>query len=334
MMTMLQRPRRLRTLAAAGFATTALLLTGCSMQSASSNTGEAAATQETVDTDGMSVGVVFESLSHPIMNSWAEAIEGEAESYGWTLSVQDGERNAELQTSQVESFISQGVDLIVLQAVDSAALSPVVTRAENEGIPVITLNQSVEAPHTAFVGMGHYEMGVIAAEGLIEQIGGSGNIVIIEGLTAATANRERLAGFESVLEENPDVTVVAQQPAEFDRRTAYEVFGTILRGQPEIDGVFAMSDEMAIGAGQAAVEAGRKDGMYIWGADGSDDMFAAMRDGQVDGDAAVDSPTMGRTVAYLAEYILSSALPAGSYAGTLEIPPTAVTLENLEAFAS
>src|ERR1700760_1408977 len=101
------------------------------------------------DTKGMKVGVVLETLSHPLIKYWGDE-----------CARQGGERNVQKQTSELEAFISQSVNLLVLQATDAAGLTPVVRKAEKAGIPVITLNQDVAGAHTGFVGMGHYTMGI------------------------------------------------------------------------------------------------------------------------------------------------------------------------------
>ena len=86
-----------------------------------------------------------------------------------------------------------------------------------------------------------------------------------------------MAGFNDELKKYPDMKIVADQSAAFDRKKGHDVFQTILQGQPKIDGVFGVNDEMAIGAAQAAVEAHRREGISFWGADGELDMFKGSR---------------------------------------------------------
>ena len=115
------------------------------------------------------------------------------------VSVQDGEPNVQKQTSQVEGFISPGGQFHSAPGTDAAGLSPAVKKAEQTGIPVMTVNQDVAAPHTGFVGMGHYAIGVEVAQGIAEQLGGRGKIVVIEGVQGTAANIERMAGFNDEL---------------------------------------------------------------------------------------------------------------------------------------
>ena len=290
----------------------------------------AAPSGEMVDTTGMSVGVVLETLSHPLIKYWGDECARQGEGFGMNVSVQDGERNVQKQTSQMEAFISQGVNFLVLQATDAAGLTPVVRRAEQAGIPVITLNQDVAAVHTGFVGMGHYAMGVQVAAGMAEQLGNKGNIVLIEGVQGTGANIQRVAGFMDELKNHPEMVIVANQSAAFDRKKGHDVFQTILQGQPKIDGVFGVNDEMAIGAAQAAVEAGRREEMRFWGADGQLDMFKGIESGLVDGVSAIPANAVPATVMNLGAWLMTAGVAGDTLAGRIELPPYIVTAENID----
>jgi ABC-type sugar transport system substrate-binding protein len=290
-----------------------------------------AAPGEMIDPKGMNVGVVLETLSHPLIKYWGDECAKQGAGFGMNVSVQDGERNVQKQTSQVEAFISQGVNFIVLQATDAAGMTPVVRKAEEAGIPVITLNQDVAGPHTGFVGMGHYTMGVQVASGMAEQLGGKGNIVVLEGVQGTGANIQRMAGFNDELAKHPEMVIVANQSAAFDRKKGHDVFQTILQGQPQIDGVFGVNDEMAIGAAQAAVEANRREGIRFWGADGELDMFKGIKSGLVDGVSAIAANAVPDTVMNLGCWLMTAGVKGGAFAGRIELPPYNVTSANIDS---
>jgi ribose transport system substrate-binding protein/inositol transport system substrate-binding protein len=288
---------------------------------------------EPIKTEGMAAGIVLETLSHPLINYWGQTAKATAETFGIKATLQDGERNVEKQTSEMEALISQKVNFIVLQATDAAGLSPVVDKAEQAGIPVLTLNQDVATPHSCFVGMGHFAMGQQVAEGMAKQLGGRGSIVVIEGVQGTGANIQRLAGFKETLKSYPDMKIVASQSAAFDRKKGHDVMATILRGQSKIDGVFALNDEMAIGAGQAAIEAGRltpgKLEMKIWGADGERDMFTSIQKGICAGVSAVDEKVIPQTLVFVAAWMMTAGMKGNQRAGQVIIPPFNVTAENV-----
>lgn len=305
------------------------VLAGAGLSATSFATSAAAAPAKMVDTKGMVVGVVLETVSHPMLKYWGDQCINQGNGFGMKVSVQDGERNVQKQTSQVEAFISQGVNFIVLQATDAAGLTPVVRKAEQAGIPVITLNQDVAGVHTGFVGMGHYSMGVQVAQGMAEQLGGKGKIVILEGVQGTGANIQRVAGFKDELKKHPELKVIASQSAAFDRKKGYDLFQTILQGQPQIDAVFGVSDEMAIGAAQAATEAKRREGIRFWGADGELDMFKAIKSGLCDGVSAISTSAIPNTVMALGCWLMTAGAKGGTLAGKIELPPYIVTAANI-----
>jgi ribose transport system substrate-binding protein len=321
-----RRPLIRNALAAGAGLASASLLAGQLQPTAAS----AAASGKMVSTKGMKVGVVLETLSHPLIKYWGDECALQGKGFGMDVSVQDGERNVQKQTSQMEAFISQGVNFLVLQATDAAGLTPVVRKAEKAGIPVITLNQDVAGVHTGFVGMGHYTMGVQVAEGMAEQLNKKGNIVVIEGVQGTGANIQRMAGFKDTLKKYPDMKIVADQSAAFDRKKGHDVFQTILQGQPHIDAVFGVNDEMAIGAAQAATEAGRRGNIKFWGADGELDFFKAIKSGLCDGVSAIAANAVPDTVMFLGTWLMTAGVKGGQYAGRIELPPYIVTRENLD----
>jgi ribose transport system substrate-binding protein len=283
-----------------------------------------------VSTKGMRVGVVLETLSHPLIKYWGDECARQGKGFGMDVSVQDGERNVQKQTSQMEAFISQNVNFLVLQATDAAGLTPVARKAEKAGIPVITLNQDIAGVHTGFVGMGHYAMGVQVADGMAQQLNNKGNIVVIEGVQGTGANIQRMAGFKDALAKYPEMKVVADQSAAFDRKKGHDVFQTILQGQPNIDAVFGVNDEMAIGAAQAAVEAGRRGNIKFWGADGELDFFKAIKSGLCDGVSAIAANAVPDTVMFLGAWLMTAGVKGGQFAGRIELPPYNVTKENID----
>jgi ABC-type sugar transport system substrate-binding protein len=321
----LQRRGLVRAVLAGASFSSAALLAGKSQLAFA---GEAP--KKMASTEGMKVGVVVETLSHPLIKYWGDECARQGKGFGMDVSVEDGERNVQKQTSQMEAFISQKVNFLVLQATDAAGLTPVVRKAERAGIPVITLNQDVAGPHTGFVGMGHYSMGVQVAEGMAQQLNKKGNIVVIEGVQGTGANIQRMAGFKDTLKKYPDMKIVADQSAAFDRKKGHDVFQTILQGQPQIDAVFGVNDEMAIGAAQAAVEAGRRGNIKFWGADGELDFFKAIKSGLCDGVSAIAANAVPDTVMFLGAWLMTAGVKGGQYTGRIELPPYIVTKENLD----
>lgn len=315
---------------------TAAIATGCTTTASGDKPATSTSKGKIRDTKGMTAGAVLETLSLPLINYWGNELKTTAATFGIEMSVDDGERNVSKQTSQVEALIAKKVNFIVLQATDAAALSPVAAKAEKAGIPVLTINQDVAKPASCFVGMGHYAMGQGVAEGMAKQMGGNGKIIVIEGVQGTGANIQRLAGFKDVLKKNPGMQIIASQSAAFDRKKGHDVMATLLTGNKQVDGVFGLNDEMAIGAAQAAVEAGRltpgKLEIKIWGADGEKDMFTAISDGLCAGDSAVSEQVIPQTLAFVAAWMMTAGVKGGAFTGAVSIPPYNVTAENVKDY--
>jgi ribose transport system substrate-binding protein len=157
----------------------------------------------------------------------------------------------------------------------------VVKQATAAGIKVISLDRSVNgAEVTTHIASDNKAGGKMAAEFLLEKIGGKGNIVELEGIPGSSAARERGEGFNSVIAGKADVKVVAKQPADFDRAKGLAVMENILQGNKGIVGVFAHNDEMALGAIKAIEAAGLKN-VVVVGFDATADAVAAVKEGKM-----------------------------------------------------
>ena len=122
--------------------------------------------------------------------------------------------------------------------------------------------------------------GKLAAEFLLEKLGGKGNLVELEGVPGTSAARERGQGFHSVVDGKDGVKLVARQPADFDRAKGLSVTENILQGNKDVQGVFAHNDEMALGA-QKAVEAAGLKNVVVVGFDATPDAVAAVKAGSL-----------------------------------------------------
>ena len=315
----------------------AVVITGCEAPGTASTASDTPITaankpvaKKPSELKGTKVGVILETISHPIMQQFVVGIKKEADVLGLDVVVESAERKTDVQVQKMESFTSQKVGLIILQANNAAALSPSVSAAEAAGIPVITINQDVDVAHAGFVGMGHYKMGQDVAKGMAEQMGDKGNIVLIEGVVETGANIDRVAGFKDELKNHPNIKIIADQPADFDRKKGHDVFQTILKANSDIQGVFGVNDEMAIGAAQAAQEAGRT-GIVFWGADGEKEMLDAIGQGLTHGVSYVSAVDIGQATMRLGIWMLTGGFQPGSAAGgQIPVQPFNVTKDNLK----
>jgi ribose transport system substrate-binding protein len=220
-------------------------------------------------------------LNNPFFVALRAGAEAEAAARGVKLLTVDAQNDPTKQIASVEDLIERKVRVILLNPTDSDADANVVKQAQAAGIPVISLDRSVNgAEVSSHIASDNVAGGKMAAEFLLQKIGGKGNVVELQGIPGSSAARERGAGFHSVIDSNPNVKLVASQPADFDRAKGLFVMENILQANKNIQGVFAHNDEMALGA-QKAVEAAGLKNVAIVGFDATADAVAAVKEGKL-----------------------------------------------------
>ena len=156
----------------------------------------------------------------------------------------------------VENFIAQGVDAIVLKAVDKDASEPIWDACEAAGIPLVLCNSKINAEYTSYVGSDNYGTGEMQAEYIADLLGGEGKVAILMADLANMNAVERTEGAQDKLAEYPGIEIVEEQVANWMRDKGMEVAENWIQSGSEIDAIIANNDEMAIGAILAYEEAG------------------------------------------------------------------------------
>jgi ribose transport system substrate-binding protein len=232
---------------------------------------------------GTSIGLSISTLNNPFFVSLRDGAQAEAAAQGLQLITVDAQNDAAKQIASVEDLIQKRVPVILLNPTDSDAVANVVREANAAGVKVISLDRAVNgAEVSSHIASDNVAGGRLAGEFLLQKIGNKGNVAELMGIPGSSAARERGEGFESALEEHPDVKLVAAQPADFDRAKGLSVMENILQGNHNIQGVFAQNDEMALGAEKALEEAGLKN-VAIVGFDATPDGVAAVKAGKLTG---------------------------------------------------
>ena len=162
------------------------------------------------------------------------------------------------QMSQIEDVVVKKPDAIVFTPVDYKALVPGVEKINAANIPVINItDRSSGGKFIAFVGADDYSTALETARYLIKTMNGKGNFIILEGVKGALTNTDRVRGFNDALKENPGAKLLASQPGNYQRLQALQVMENLLQSHPQIDGVLAANDAMAMGAIEALEGANR-----------------------------------------------------------------------------
>lgn len=239
------------------------------------------AVEPTAASGQLTVGLAISTQNNPFFVALRDGADAEAKAQGVKLITVDAQDDSAKQISNIEDLIQKKVQVILINPADSDAVTGVVKEALKAGIKVVSLDRSVNgAEVNAHIASDNIAGGKMAAEFLLEKIGGKGNIVELEGIPGSSAARERGQGFHSVVDGKADLKLVAKQAADFDRAKGLTVMENILQGNKDVKGVFAHNDEMALGAFKAIEAAGLKN-VVVVGFDATPDAVNAVKAGQL-----------------------------------------------------
>lgn len=265
---------------------TLLLLSACSMQPP-----EWAKPAKKENVKDIKIGLSVSTLNNPFFVSLKDGVIKEAKALGMQVKVVDAQNDSAKQINDVEDLIQQGVDILLINPTDSAAISTAVQSANNINIPVITLDRSADKGKVeALVASDNIKGGEMAANYIVDQLGEKVQVAELEGVPGASATRERGKGFHNVADTK--LTVTAKQAADFDRTKGLTVMENLIQANPDIQAVFAHNDEMALGAIEAINSSG-KDIMVI-GFDGNDDALNAIKAGKLEATVAQQPMLIGK----------------------------------------
>ncbi|MBO1739038.1 substrate-binding domain-containing protein [Leifsonia sp. TF02-11] len=249
----------------AALTTAAVGLTACS-----SGTGGA---------DTLRIGVTAYEMTS-FITAGKEGMQAYADANDIELLWNSANTDVNTQAGQVDQFISAGVDAIVVLPVQADSLEPQVKAAQAAGIPIFTVNTRILSDGlTGSVLPDDVDSGVQEAQAMVDRLGGSGNVVILQGPLGASGQVDRSTGIKKVLDANPGITVLAEDTANWKRDEAInKTKNWISAFGDRIDGVIAQNDDMGLGAVQALREAGMTN-VPVVGVDGIEDGLRAVQSG-------------------------------------------------------
>ncbi|AMZ70508.1 sugar ABC transporter substrate-binding protein [Pseudomonas frederiksbergensis] len=193
---------------------------------------------------------------------------------GVNLQFEDAQGDVVRQLNQVQNFTAQGMDAIIVNPVDTAATQKMTAHAQKASVPLVYVNrrpdQAELPPGVGYVGSDEIKAGEMQMRYLAEKMGGKGNLAIMLGLLSNNATHNRTQGVKEVLKSYPDIHVVEEQSAEWQRSKAMDLMNNWILSGKKIDAVAANADEMAIGAAMAINQAGMRSGkdILVGGSDG------------------------------------------------------------------
>lgn len=312
-------------LAAAG------MLTACS--SSGTPAGSAPGTSGSEPAKKLKIGVAL-----PIIDEWLTTFENgikdAAAKNNADVDVVSAEEKTDVQVSQVENFVSSGVDALIVIAVDADATDPMTEAAMAKNIPLVYVNRKPTnfVDGLAFVGSDGLKAGTEQMTELARIKGGKGNVAILQGTLGDFNTLKRTQGCKDVIAKNPGMQIVFEASAGFYRDKGQSVTENWLQSGKQIDMICANNDEMAIGAINAIKAAGKKlgaDGIAVGGIDATKDALAAMQAGDLSVTMYQNGPGQAASAVEMAVE-MAGGKTLDNY--SVDVPFELVTPENLDKF--
>lgn len=226
------------------------------------------------------IGAVMASFDDNYLTYVREHMAAKAKADGVQLQFEDARNDVVKQLSQVESFISQKVDAIIVHPVDTAATRSITDAAVRAGIPLVYVNRKPDDPNlppgVVSVTSDDIEAGRLQMQYLADRMGGKGRIGILLGDLANNATHGRTQGIKEVLAKYPEITIVEEQTGAWLRDKGMDLTSNWLLAGQQLNAILSNNDEMGIGAAMALRQAGRKD-VLVGGSDGTPDGIAAVK---------------------------------------------------------
>ena len=250
-----------------------------------------------------SIALVISTLDNPFFVTLKEGAEKQAKALDYDLVVLDSQNDPAKELANVEDISVRGVKVLLINPTDSDAVGNAIAVANQKKLPVITLDRAANKGQVvSHIASDNTAGGEMAGNYIAEKLGKGAKIIQLEGLAGTSAARERGAGFAKAAQAH-DFKILASQPADFDRSKGLNVMENLLTAQPEVQGVFAQNDEMALGALRAIQAAGKKD-LVLVGFDGTDDGVKAVKGGKMAATIAQQPEKIGEIGVQTADKVL------------------------------
>lgn len=256
-------------------AVAAASLAACGSSSSPGSAASGSGTQKAI-----TVGVSVADQKSLFYIAAVDGMKKAAADAGVTLNVLSADNDANKQVNQVNDLLTQNIDVLIFIAQDATSAAAGVKAANAANVPVIAVDEKPESGSgklATYIATDSVKAAQDLCTWLFKQIGGSGDIGILQGVLGATAMVQRTEGCNKALAANSSIKVVATQSANWDETQGYKAAQNMLQANPSIKAIFAESDAMALGAAKAAKDANRK--IVSVGIDGFPTMIQGIKDG-------------------------------------------------------
>jgi ribose transport system substrate-binding protein len=333
----------------------ATVLAGCSKSESPSSSGTAAsdagasapAVASAAPAAGgkTKIGFSVSTLNNAFFVGLKLGVEKGSKDQGFDLVQTNANGDAQQQVNDAINLLSQGVNALVLNPIDSKAIIPAVEKANSMGIPVFMLDRGSDGGKvTSFVASDNVALGATGAKWIADQLkarygSSKGNVVDLIGLVGTTAATDREKGFSDEMAKYPDIKIVARQEGAFDQEKSLNAMTDILQKFPQIDAVFGANDDNTVGAEKAIDNANRykplgdKDHIMVIGADGTAQALSAIRAGKQDATISQNPIEMAaKALSFITDYEAKKDVPANYAWPTLLIDKSNIDSDETKKY--
>lgn len=248
------------------------------------------------------IGFVLPELSNEAILDLDIGARAKAEELGGIEILTNGSYSGEDQAAAVENYVAAGVDILAYDTIDAAAVGPAIVKANEAGIPVICVfSCGATGEHLSFMSADWTENGRKVGRWMSKTLGSDGVVAHVEGNPSTVAGIELTQGFTEGLAEGGITTIVAQSPAmNFAREEGLAAATDMVTANPNLQGIYGIIDDVAMGALQAVRAAGRLDDILVGGHNGTCEALASVLAGELDFTVMLFSQALGAEMVNLA----------------------------------
>jgi ribose transport system substrate-binding protein len=277
------------------------------------------------------MAVIISTLNNPWFVVLAESAAEKARELGYKATIFDSQNNSAKEAEHFDNVIAMGYHAILFNPTDADGSVLNVRRAKEAGIPTFCMDREINSRDAAATQLlsDNFTGCVKLGEYFVRQLNKKGNYVELLGLVGDNNTWNRSNGFHSVVDEFPDLKMVAQQSADFDRNKAMDVMETIMQANPDIDAVFCGNDAMAMGAYQAVLAAGKANKIKVFGFDGARDAIQGVAEGKIAATVMQFPVLMAQTSAELADQYIQG---KHNFSSKTPVEVILITPENVKQF--
>jgi ABC-type sugar transport system substrate-binding protein len=286
---------------------------------------------------GKKVGFVPLSLGFDLPQAWYEGLKQDAAKWGYKVIVRDPNWNVQVGAQALNQLIADKPDVLIFHPLETQAYAKLVKKAMADGINVIQVNMKSPNNGDAYVGANWYEIGAAAGKQLAKICGSgsgkSGKVAIVQGVPTTATSQIAIPGFQDELKKHPEITIVANQAADWDATKAHAVASTIIKQNPDLCGIYDLWEVQAMGTAAAIHEAGKQNDIALvtYGGGQKQATCDNVANGTFTADIVADAKVQAADLVNTVDFLLQAKPKPGSAPFGVYTPTAVIDKNNANA---